>query len=76
MQRDDLRSVSFRELSWDDIDTYAKSHGFRDRSPFIEYCVNKEVHPKHKKNIKIVDIAILLLLAIATLMISMLLLRG
>lgn len=74
--QDVQRSISFRELSWDDIDIYAKSHGFKDRSPFIEHCVKREVYPKHKKNIKIVDIAILLLLAIVTLMISMLLLRG
>jgi metal-responsive CopG/Arc/MetJ family transcriptional regulator len=74
--QDVQRSISFRELSWDEIDIYAKSHGFKDRSPFIEHCVKNEVYPKHKKNVKIVDIAILLLLAIITLMISIILIGG
>lgn len=38
------RSISFRELSWDDVDSFAKNHGFKDRSPFIEYCTSKIVH--------------------------------
>ena len=40
------RSISFRELSWDDVDSFAHNVGFKDRSPFIEYCIAKEIHRK------------------------------
>ena len=46
------RSISFRELDWDDVDSYAKQHGFKDRSPFIEYCTGREIHRKRYEQIK------------------------
>jgi len=40
------RSISFRELRWDEVDCFARENGFRDRSPFIEYCTSKEMYKK------------------------------
>ena len=40
------RSISFRDLNWDDVDKFAQHHGFKDRSPFIEYCTSKEIYHK------------------------------
>lgn len=42
--RDDVRTISLRSLSWDDVDGFARSHGFKDRSPFVEYCIEKTIH--------------------------------
>ena len=46
------RSISFRELSWDDVDSFARNNGFKDRSPFIEYCTAKEIHRKRFERIE------------------------
>lgn len=40
------RSISFRELSWDVVDKSAHDSGFKDRSPYIEYCTSKEIYRK------------------------------
>ena len=76
MQTESNRSISFRELNWDEIDTFAKSHGFKDRSPFIESCVKTVIKHKRLGNLKIIEVITLLLLAIVTLMISLIIIRG
>ena len=40
------RSISLRDLKWDDVDVFARKHGFKDRSPFVEYCIGKTIHSK------------------------------
>jgi len=56
------RSISFRELSWDDVDNFAHKNGFKDRSPFIEYCAAKEIHRKRFERIRqVMSILIMLL---------------
>ena len=46
------KTIYFRDLSWENADEYAKSHGFKDLSPFIEYCTSKEMHLSKIKNAK------------------------
>jgi len=56
------RSISFRELSWDDVDSFAKNHGFKDRSPFIEYCTSKVVNKSYYQKISNVVNTLVMLL--------------
>jgi hypothetical protein len=63
-----IKTISFRELKWTDVDVFANKHGFKDRSPFVEYCVAKEVHRRRFKDKKIFEIISLLLMVIILLM--------
>lgn len=70
--QDLVKSISFRELSWDDVDNFAKGHGFKDRSPFIEYCVSKQIHKKKLGDMRIYEIIMLLLIAMTSILVMML----
>jgi len=60
-------SLSASELSWDDVDQHATSKGFKERSRYIQYLVEKDIY-KTKHNYKeILVITLLLLLSIMTL---------
>ena len=59
MQDYNKRSISFRELLWDEVDGFARNHGFKDRSPFIEYCVSKEMYRKRFGDIRLIEIALI-----------------
>lgn len=69
------RSISFRELSWDDVDSFAKANGFRDRSPFIEYCTSKEMFRKRFDRIERVITTIGMLLGFAAVILLIILMR-
>lgn len=62
--QDVIRSISLRELTWDEVDNFSKKHGFRDRSPFVEYCVAKEMHKRKLGDMKAFEIGLLLMLAV------------
>jgi len=70
------RSISFRNIKWEDVDTFAHQHGFKDRSNFIEYCTSKEIHHKRLGNLKIVEIMMLLGIALTVLMLLLLYVRN
>ena len=62
-------SLSASKLSWDDVDRHAHSIGFKERSRYIQYLVEKDIF-KHKIDFKTnFMIVILLILAIISLMI-------
>ena len=65
------RSISFRDISWDEVDNFAHKIGFKDRSPFIEYCTAKEIHRKRFERIErtLSTLAMLLGFAIVILLI-------
>ena len=67
MQDDNRRTISFRDLSWDNVDEYIKKTTFKDRSPFVEYCVSKEIHKRRFGDVKLVEILMLLLLSMISL---------
>lgn len=49
--QDVQRSISLRELNWDDVDGFSRSHGFKDRSGFVEYCISKTIFKRRMQNI-------------------------
>lgn len=66
--QDAVKSISLRELNWVDVDSFANNHGFKDRSPFVEYCVAKEMHKHKLGNMKVFEIVMLLMMAMITLL--------
>ena len=76
MQQEPNKSISLRDITWDEVDYYSRKIGFKDRSPFVEYCIDKEMHPKKRNSLKNIEIITLLFLAILTLMICLIFIRG
>ena len=54
-------SMSGSKLSWDDVDKHSKSVGFRERSKYIQYLVEKDIY-KTKHDFKQTFVIILLLM--------------
>lgn len=69
------RSINLRELTWDEVDNYAKNTVFKDRSPFVEYCIEKEIHRKRIGDIKIVELLLLFGMALMVLLLILLNMR-
>ena len=69
------RSISFRELNWDDVDSSARDNGFRDRSPYIEYCVSKEIYRKRFDKIERIVTTLGMLLCFAIVIFLIIFLR-
>lgn len=44
--QDKIKTIYLRDLSWVDVEGFARSIGFKDVSPFVEYCVSKTIHKK------------------------------
>lgn len=72
MQEEPQRSISFKELSWDTVDQHIKKTVFKDRSSFVEYCVNKEIHKQRLGGLKTFDIIIFLMMALTILVLLLL----
>jgi len=76
MQQENQRSISFKDLSWTDVDVFVNQHKiWKDRSSFVEYCIAKEIHKKRFGNTKIIDVIILLMLAMITLVLLLMWVR-
>lgn len=76
MQPEMNRSISFRTLKWDEVDEYAKHTVFKDRSSFVEYCVEKEIHHKKLGDLKIVELLLLFGMALTVLLLLLLYIKG
>jgi len=62
-------SMASSEISWNDVDDYWKSIGFKDRSKYVQYLIEKDMY-RTKRDFKSSFIIILLLfLAMVSLMI-------
>lgn len=66
-------SISGSKLTWDDVDRYAKSVGFKERSKFVQYCLEKEIY---KSKIRFKDILVIINLLLMAMIMIVLLLRG
>lgn len=54
-------------LSWEDVENYAKNHGFKTTAGFIQYILEKEIFGmKTKLKDKITYIILFLMLALIT----------
>jgi hypothetical protein len=67
------RTISLRDLNWDAVDSYAQSHGFKDRSPYVEYCIAKDMHKQRYRNFY--GVMMLLLLCLIMVLVSYISLR-
>jgi len=67
---EDKKTISMQgseQLSWDDIDEYAKKHGFNTPSGFIQYITEKGIlGVKTKFKEKILYIILILMIAMMT----------
>jgi len=60
-------SLQASKITWNDVDKRAESTGFKDRSRYIQYLVEKDIYKsKHDYN-QILIIVLLLLLALMSL---------
>ena len=60
-------SMSSSKLDWDDVDKHSKSVGFRERSKYIQYLVEKDIFKTKHDFKQILVIVLLLLLAMMSL---------
>ena len=68
---DDTHTISMAasELGWDDVDTRAKQIGFKDRSKYIQFLVERDIHKGKYDKIKdlyIFEIIVLIFLSMIT----------
>ena len=70
--QENIRSISFRDLKWENVDVFANKHGFKDRSPFVEYCVAKEVHKKKLGDLRLFEVIMILMMALLTISVLLL----
>jgi len=61
-------SMDASKLSWEDVDKRARSIGFKKRSQYIQYLVEKDIERKRFENIKITEIMMLIMMAAILLM--------
>lgn len=54
-------SMAGSHLTWDDVDNHANSVGFKERSKYIQYLVEKDIF-KTKRDLKQTMMIIMLLL--------------
>jgi len=67
--QEQVRTISLQasEISWDDVDLKARNTGFKDRSRYIQYLVEKDIFKSKHDFTHIFTIVILLILAMLTL---------
>jgi hypothetical protein len=70
------RTISLRELNWVEVDKSAREHDFLDRSPFVEYCISKEINPKKYRDKRVFEVIVMILMAVSILLLLILFLRG
>jgi len=64
-------SLQASDLTWDDVDSHARSIGFKDRSRYIQYLAEKDIH-KSKRDLK-ANIVVIMLLVLGMLSLAILL---
>lgn len=37
-------------LNWDQVDNYSKNKGFKNRSQFVQYCIEKQIYKTKLKD--------------------------
>ena len=62
-------SLSASEISWDDADRRAKSIGFKERSKYIQFLIERDIHKNRHDYKQILVIILLLILAMMSLVI-------
>ena len=62
-------SMAGSDLSWEDVDRRAHSIGFKERSRYIQYLAEKDIHKSKHDFKQIFLVVMLLLLAIFNMMI-------
>jgi len=55
-------SMAGSKLGWEDVDHRAKSIGFRERSKYIQYLVERDIEHSRFENIRIMEVTSLLLM--------------
>jgi len=71
--QDVQRSISLRDLKWDDVDSFGKKHGFNERSPFVEYCIARTI--TKKRNEHLFTVMYILMLALMTVLLVLINMR-
>jgi len=60
-------SMAGSELNWEDVDKHSQSKGFKERSRYIQYLVEKDIYKTKRNYIQTLMIVLLLLLAMMSL---------
>lgn len=64
-------SMDGSKLSWKDADERAKQIGFKERSQYVQYLIERDIEHKRFENIKIREIIMFMMLALIVLMLVM-----
>ena len=68
-------SMAASELNWNDVGIDAKDAGFSNVSSYVQYCVEYFHNRKRFKNVKFVEILMLIILAVVTLLLALIYMR-
>lgn len=67
---------SINKLTWDKVDYEAAKYGFKDRSKFIQYCIEKTILKKKHEKRYTVEITILMLCFMSFLLLLLIFIGG
>ena len=64
--QDKIKTISLRDISWDDVKNHANGVGFKDLSPYIEYCIGKDMYKTKstRRSLIILWVGVYLILAL------------
>ncbi len=68
-------SMDASKLNWNDINLDAKKAGFNNTSSYVQYCLEYFHNRKRFKNIKFIEVIMLIILAIVTLFVALIYMR-
>jgi len=57
-------------LNWDQIDSYSKGKGFKNRSQFVQYCIEKQIYKTKLQDRDIIGILTLVGMGIIILLLT------
>jgi len=63
-------SLDSTNLTWDGIDNYYKRKGFKNRSQFVQYCIEKQIYKTKLQDRDIIGILSLVGIAVIVLLLT------
>jgi len=59
-------SLDASDITWDEVDKRTHNIGFNNRSQYIQYLVERDMHHKRLGDVRLIEVSSLLLLAVLT----------